>query len=709
MSLEWEVLERRAHSGDTTGVTSRLLKATEEERLAFAAEVEARIKALRPEDWWRPAADPAGGYALAVLGTMPTAPRAARLLLRRDMRDKWDRIPIPRALEIVRARRLPWLDDLAARLAVKLTADDAWGGGWKLVATLLAETGGTPPVTEAVVRCWFDEMLRGPWESPPVTPLDKFRASPFLDLLFPSLFEIDTLGAELSRATMDATTRIWLEEPVFPVATAQLVADGRLDRKQILAATVDRLVRGGRPAELRPFVLLHEALTPTTDETAAHALDYARLLPDSPSTVAALAQRALRTLDDAGLLDPATLLEISHPTLLRKEKTLVKTQLSWLDRAAHDSTDFIETIAVAFGHPALDIQERALNVVGKHLKRLIPAPAEAIAPSGASTPAEASASAEARGRVGAEVLERLGGPAAGLGGDLAARAAELFGTNEPVPEPVVVELPGPPPVAAMPSPIASAAELATEVAALLREETAVRWERILAGLVSLSAAGEAPAVAATVGPVLDRQAEHFAEDHWEPRPRMSFLAAAIRRLIDPTFGDQAERGRWRRLVATVRAAWQVGEPVLGGPPDRLLSLRVAELYTQILRSPVPELLATPTLANGSLDAAVLAARIRRAETAGREPWPLDLEQALLRLPRDSDPAVAAGLTSPAGRKLAEWLAAGGLADPTVTRVEQTAGTRLEFHIGPPPPTARLVVNLTPPASRCCASRARSST
>jgi hypothetical protein len=51
---------------------------------------------------------------------------------------------------------------------------------------------------------------------------------------------------------------------------------------------------------------------------------------------------------------------------------------------------------------------------------------------------------------------------------------------------------------------------------------------------------------------------------------------------------------------------------------------------------------------------VLGGRIAALELAGRQPWPADLQQAMLRLPRDIDPAdtaVAGALTSPAGRAL----------------------------------------------------------
>jgi hypothetical protein len=88
------------------------------------------------------------------------------------------------------------------------------------------------------------------------------------------------------------------------------------------------------------------------------------VLADSPSPVAALAQRALRKLDDAGRLDLSRLLEASRPVLLRKEKTLVKAQLAWLDKAGRrDPAGVAATVAVAFGHPAVEVQERALAVV----------------------------------------------------------------------------------------------------------------------------------------------------------------------------------------------------------------------------------------------------------------------------------------------------------------------------------------------------------
>ncbi|MET0426075.1 MAG: DUF6493 family protein, partial [Actinoplanes sp.] len=392
MSLEWAVFDGRVSGGNLAAVRRMLVDATEAERLVFGREVEARLRAMKPEDWWRSPVDPSGGYGLAVLGTAPSAAKAAALLGRRDMREKWSRIPVQLAVDVVHARALPWLGDLGVRLAERL---DRQGDAesWRLVAALLNEAGTSPPITEGVLRGWLVDLAD---DHAPLT--DRLRRSPYLDLLLPAVFEIDGMGGQLSWLEWGRST----DRPAFPAAVAALVAEGRLERRTILDATVDRLVRGDRPAWLRPFVLLHEALAPTPDELAGHALDYARLLPDAPSATAGLAQRALRTVDDAGRLDLDTLLDVSRPTLVRTEKTLVKAQLTWLDRVARRNparaADVLATVAAAFDHPSLDIQDRALTLISRHAPHLH-----------------------------ADPLARLAAAATGLAGDLPPRAAALFG------------------------------------------------------------------------------------------------------------------------------------------------------------------------------------------------------------------------------------------------------------------------------------------
>jgi hypothetical protein len=527
--------------------------------------------------------------------------------------------------------------------------------------SLLEEGKTEPPVTEGFVRGWLAAVQGGRSSE----TADRLRTLPYLDLLLPAVFEIDGIGDDLSVGGFDDGR--WDDTPRFPGAVAELVAGGRLDRGRILDATLDRLIRGDRPMHLKPFILLHDALAPTAEEIAGHAADYGSLLARAPSPVATVAQRALRAADDAGLLELETLLEVSAAALGRGEKTLVRVQVAWLDavagRTPERAGEILETVAVAFGHPALDVQERALEVIARRLADVgMGGSGQILADSGAGSHRPVPPDAGAGG-----VAARLGAAAGVLSGRLAVRAAALFGT----PRPAATELlsaPALPPVASpaeMPPPIASAAELAEEVAALLHGQTAARWERVLAAVTSLPDDG----LTESLGPVLDRHPAHFTERYG----RVPFLGAAIGARI----GREHSHVMRERLLGIVRRSWtDVGggmDRSLINTPSGLLTLRVAEVATQLSRSPVPVLLATPSHVTGSLDAGVLIDRLARCEAEGREPWQLDLQQAMLRVPRSVGPGVLAraeALTSASGQRLAAWLRTGGLPDPVSTRFEQ---------------------------------------
>ncbi|MEU4695264.1 hypothetical protein [Actinoplanes sp. NPDC023714] len=589
--LTWDVLDERARGGDVAGVTALLLEASEEQRLAFGAEVRARFESIRPEDWWWSRSDPSGARGLAVLASQPSAARTASLLLRPDMRGKWAKIPVGSAAGIARARRLPWLADLGRRLFTKLDRDDPWRAGWPLIAALMTEAGTTAPVTPAVVRGWLSNLRR--------TNLTH------LDVMLPALFEFDELGSALSAATVgDPSIEAWREQPRLTAVIAELTVGGRLDRKVVLGSTVDRLARGGRPSDLRGFLELHEALAPTAGEVAALTGDYARMLTVGPSTVASLAQETLRATG----IDLTLLLEISEAVLVRKEKGLVKRQRAWLTTAARRDPS------------------------------------------------------------------------------RAAEVAAILAAAEPVPAPVV-PLPARLAAGPMPAPITGVAELAGEIAALRHDETAERWERILAALVTLRPStgpepiqrpgGDSPAALrhsddlAPLRHLLDQYDGDISEMRWPLLPRYRHLNLALHVLLAPD--GSGEPGD--------------PQPVVGGAPDRLLDLRVAEVAARVRRSPVPLLLSTPTHRDGNLAAETLVARLRQAAAEGWEPWPIDFEQALIRLPRGTDASVAGELTCAAGRQLSAWLAGGGLPDPMSTRLVQSAEKG-----GPP---ARIVVDLTP--------------
>ncbi|WP_430790952.1 DUF6493 family protein [Actinoplanes sp. G11-F43] len=644
MTLDWETVDRLARAGDDAGVATLLISAGEAERRAFFKTVEAGIKAVDPASLWRLQANPAGGYAIAVLGTAPTAQRASALLTRRILRDHWRWMPTAHLLAVAAARGLDWLGDLGHRLAQRLPTRDVWESSeWEFVAAVIRAGGAEPPVIEGVVRGWLAGLI-GPRASRrrPVPLTTRMREDPYLDLILPSLFEIDGLGAVIFNSGWSDGSDDPATVARFPGATAALVAEGRLDRKTILAATVDRLTRGDKPNALRPFAVLHDCLAPTVDEIAEYAPDYLRMLAEGPGPLAALAQTALRILDDHGRLDLDLLLDTSAPVLIRKEKSLVKAQIAWLEKVARRDPGRVGEVTVAisggFGHPALDIQERALAVAAGHLPVL-----------------------------GPETVARIAAESTLLAGDLTARAAELFGTTVAVADRpvalVAVE------AAPMPAPITSAAELAEEVVVLLHDQTGLRWERVLDALVRLHADSDRESLTAALAPVLERHEAWFRDSTWNPCSPFIALGTAMFMATVPL---PARDNNLLRLQMAVRAAWQEGRR--GGDDSRLptdpfgvLVLRTAEIAVHINGAMMPMLVATPTRVNGSVDPAVLLERLSRAEAEGWQPWPFDLEQALLRLPRTGvDPAVTAGaaaLTSPAGRQFAQWLASGGLPDP----------------------------------------------
>ncbi|MEU4163281.1 DUF6493 family protein [Actinoplanes sp. NPDC026670] len=736
MPLTWDGLDEPFRRVDSAALTTLLLEATEQERLGFAAEVELRIRGAAAE-WSTRSYSPAGLFALTVIACVSTPARAATLLNRRGMRD-WREISTDDFLRIVRARRLPWAGDLGVRLARVLSSRDVWGDDWRFVEALLIEGHAEPPVTEGVVRGWVQAVLRQAWS---VSLADALRGSPWLDLLLPSVFEIDGLGSELPSADFGD------HDLSFPEAVARLAAEGRLDRRMIVDATAERLARGDRPAALRPFALLHEALAPAPDELSRHTAGYARLAGDAPSPVARIALSALRTLGQHGLLEIETVVDAGRGVLARKEKVLVKAGLIWLDETARRSPErageILETVATAFDHQSLDIQERAFAVAGRHRAHASDDVAARLAASVSGLPASAAGrSGAAPGSPGA-ALGSAAGAAAALPGHAASSAGDppavppalppghAVAAEMPPGRPVAAEIPPARPVAAeippgravraemppgrpaaaeipprrpvaaeipperampaeMPPPIGSAAELAEEVSALVRDPAAVRWERVLAALVSLPQAG----FAESLGPVLDRHPGVFGE-RWG---RLPFLGEVI----------AARLGRERSHVMRERLRHTVKRSLTGvtggmdrslvSTPSGVLTLRVAEAAVQlkdparplpdpaahpvetagpgpeaVWRAPVPVLLATPTEVTGTVDAGVLVERLARYEDAGVDPWPLDLQQAMIRMSRSADagvPARADALVSPSGKLVAGWLRSGGLPDPVSAPFEQ---------------------------------------
>ncbi|NUR48720.1 MAG: hypothetical protein HOV71_11335 [Hamadaea sp.] len=304
-----------------------LKKLSEKERkAAFPAVVAYTKEELRD---WR------GGYAavagLAFLGCAPTAKRAMTALNRGSLR--WERRLIPRrmAVGLLAQRDVPWLGELAQLWAQTSALADV--DEWLLVDAIAGLAGIAPPVTAGFARGWIA------WIRSETDPHDAITTGHYAPLLLPMLFEDDTMGRELESTFRGAG---------FNHALLRLAGDDPKIRATLVDGCLARLLRGGRPGDLRPFVTLHDELRVTPEEIGARIADYAGLADADLGTVAGLAQRSLRQADEAGLLEVDTLLDVTAVIVRRKEKGLIKTQISWVRKAAkrhpERSTDLLASL-----------------------------------------------------------------------------------------------------------------------------------------------------------------------------------------------------------------------------------------------------------------------------------------------------------------------------------------------------------------------------
>ncbi|MFF4778879.1 DUF6493 family protein [Microtetraspora fusca] len=513
---------------------------------------------------------------------------------------------------------------------------------------------------------------------------------PLTEHLVHRIFEAEGVGRALRDERLGAPEwardrRSWL------CSLRDLVGTGRVSRDLLVDSCVRRfLLGGGNAADLRFFVRLHDLLDPAPSQERSR--DYLRLLPAAPGPVAELALKQLRR---AGGLSGDEVNEAVEALLFRAEGKLVRAGLTWLDQAARDAGDDLDHLAPALASAFLcesyEVQERAVRLAVKHAGRFSPIGAEAV-------------------REAATVL-----PA-----DLVARLAEAYGEMDSPPveddDFQAVPLPSFKAPARKPFPPARD-DLAGTYAQL---DSGVAFERWLDGFVRNPAARKAPrGKRARAGRDELYGRRHWSRpEHWaeallreaadpgreppvsEPVTPPAYVGGIDLRtsagdvevdldgLVDPvrsfiTFdlvevgpgalqnGEEPAEGerlgtspgsrehgrRLKRAPATSRDRLP-GAHTLSVPQWAVL-LRCAEIHAALIAGELPPyLLATPTLTSGHIDPAVLVARLEGYERASVRALPSDLQQALLRLPREVDPDVverAGRLTSEAGATLARWL------------------------------------------------------
>jgi Trp operon repressor len=395
------------------------------------------------------------------------------------------------------------------------------------------------------------------------------------------------------------------------------------DRIRLVEPLLADLLQADERKRVAASLAYLSALAPTAPENARFTREYVALL-DRSSPVAGHAQEVLLGLDEAGLLDHETFTEVCQRVLLRPEKKLVRAQLAGLDHAAGRdpgrAARLVADAATAFQHQDPAVQERALDVIARHL-----------------------------GAAGDSARPGLRAAAEWLSPAFSARCAELFGAaadaarsdpGDAVAE-VLPALPEPRPV---PGPAATAVEVAQEVAAVIAgDQDVAAFERALDGLVR-HARTDRDALAKALKPATRRKP---AEDT-DGRPADIYdVALAVRgeRPRDFAIDGPASRSRYFSR------------------PGAMLAARLSEAIGLIESGAQPFLLAVPTLGTGALDADVLVERLAELERLAVEAAPVDLAQALLRVIPSADARVlhaAGALRSAAGQRLARWLRDGGL-------------------------------------------------
>ncbi|MFI7009330.1 DUF6493 family protein [Streptomyces sp. NPDC050145] len=539
----------------------------------------------------------------------------------------WQRHVAPRVLLHLLAGREPeWLADVAHRLAALPTSR---GVSYELMAGLVELAGCPVPVTESYVVGWVGGLNAGRTSGRSLA--DRLRAEPHVAELTAALFETEDIGGRLDWFPSDSAQS-------WPGALAELARAEVLERKVLLDGCVARLLRGGRPSDLRLFLKVLEALAPGQDEESERVADWAAMCADGPSPVAAHAQKVLGGLALAGLLPVRTLAEVSGAVLFRTEKKLVRAQLALLGKVLRSregegdppvADELLPAVGEAFGHADTEVQERALKLVARHM-----------------------------GTAGAATRERLVEAAAQLTPGLRPLAEEALGVELAPEEPYTELLPlmqEPFRLAAAPD---SAAEVAEEVGAILASGgDLAAFERTLDGLVR-HAFRDREGLAAALAPVV-------ARCWWSGPDTYGRVQGAFR---EATYGLEVVAASAVEVLhlRTLRYGAEHGHDVRPGRPDRSLrrcyDARLWEVAYRIRTRPVPFLLATPTWSTGFVEPGELVERLRTYRDLGARAGAADLAQALLRVDRSDARAAADAATRAAalgtreGDRLAAWLA-----------------------------------------------------
>ncbi|KUN16897.1 hypothetical protein AQJ23_42790 [Streptomyces antibioticus] len=611
---------RAGRTGELPGLLDGM---TDAERRAVFPELKELRKELRADRWSVQAGRAYPSLHVAGAACQTGAAAVANWLAAADM--SWRQAPPAVLIDVLADRESDWLADVVHRLAQRPPRAEV---PYALMAGLVRLAACRVPTTPAYVEGWV-QHIGSVWQRGD-TLLARLRKDPHLPQLVAALFETDDIGGTLQWPAEEGPDS-------WTGALAQLTAEGALERGAMVRACVSRLLRGGSAADHRGFLRLLKALALTRGEERERTAEWLALAADAPSVVAGYAQSVLGGLALEGELPARQLAEMSGAVLFRTEKKLVRAQLVLLGkvmaREAATADELLPAAAQAFGHEDSDVQERALKLVERHLKKAGPGTRKELA----------SAAEQLIPTLHTRAVASLGAAPAAMGPLVYEEALP------PVPEPVRLA----------PAP-ASVAELAEEVgASLVSGGDVAAFERTLDGLVR-HAHDDREVLVEALGPAV---------------ARVWWVTADDERVRESTYFDHYNHlhlvlasllGKVR--TAALRAAvvqGTTGQTCVHSALDRAFRARIAEVAYRMRTDPLPFLLSTPTCSTGLLEPDELVERLIEYRRLGARPSDADFAQALLRV-RLGDRAAAASAAERAaalgteeGDRLAQWLTSGG--------------------------------------------------
>lgn len=518
-----------------------------------------------------------------------------------------------------------WTADLACRLAagMRTTPDRVL---WDFTHRLAERSHAAVPLTDGYVAGWVFAASAAPFErmrEHPRTPekddndepapsalLSWLRGEPRLAEHIGRMFEIPDLGGEFE----DRNAVGWAEGEHWTKVLAVLCAEGRLARGDVIDGCAARMLSSDRLGSIRGHVLVHEAIAPTPLEVGERLPTYLSMATSAVGPAAKVAQQALRRLDAATPIEPDTLARLSADVFSRAENALVNQQLVWIDGRIKADPDtaaiLLPTLATAFTHPAVPVQQRALKLAAKHLRLASPDVLSTL-------------------RQGAEAVdpalrdEARRALATTPDHQTTAAAATTAPTTPATPTPDT-EIPPAvlPPYqpAAMPPALESVGELVTAFTPVLANTdiAPLEVERLMEA-VAVHTDCDRRALIDALAPLRTTYPPHPI--HATPSG-LSGFRDTLRRLFDAALREDHTRRTGH---------FYHGFNEIDRPPMTALLLRVNELIDVLLgKQTVPLLLATPTAPSGAIDPDVLLARLTTYRERGIRPLHHDLQQALMR-------------------------------------------------------------------------------